>query len=275
MSQSSHTYSAYQCPLCQQPLLENAHQLCCSNRHSFDRAKEGYFNLLPVQHKRSKEPGDSKAMMQARRDFLEAGHYQPLADALKQAISALGHEPSARLLDIGCGEGFYTQQLSVAHQTYGLDIAKVAIRYAAKRYHNVQFCVASTQRLPYGDQSMDVIVKIYAPCEPSELKRVLKPGGTLITVTPGPRHLYQLKAYVYGDVRLHDAQAPALEGFDCVTTQSLHYPMTLSANETTALLQMTPFAWRAKPPVWQQISEIPIHQIEADFLIAHYQAALA
>lgn len=54
----------------------------CPQRHQFDMAKEGYVNLLPVQHKRSRDPGDSAEMMQARRAFLDAGHYQPLRDAI-------------------------------------------------------------------------------------------------------------------------------------------------------------------------------------------------
>ncbi len=151
--------------------------------------------MLPVQHKGSRAPGDSAEMMQARREFLQAGHYQPLREKLPHADA---------LLDIGCGEGIYTSALSaLGAQVYGLDIAKNAIRLAAKRYPNVQFCVASSQRLPFADALLDAIVRIYAPCNKAELARVIKPGGVLLTVTPGAHHLKQFKALIYREVQLH------------------------------------------------------------------------
>jgi 23S rRNA m(1)G-745 methyltransferase (EC 2.1.1.51) len=164
-------------------------------------AKEGYVNLLPVQHKRSRDPGDSAEMMQARRAFLDAGHYQPLRDAI---CAKLDEIKPAQLLDIGCGEGYYTHAFAkIAGHTWGLDVAKNAIRAGAKRYANVDFCVASSQRLPFEDNCMDVVVRIYAPCNPEELARVVKPGGWVITVTPGPRHLVELKGLIYDEVQLH------------------------------------------------------------------------
>lgn len=73
---------SFSCPLCHQPLSREKNSYICPQRHQFDMAKEGYVNLLPVQHKRSRDPGDSAEMMQARRAFLDAGHYQPLRDAI-------------------------------------------------------------------------------------------------------------------------------------------------------------------------------------------------
>ncbi len=81
----------------------------CPQRHQFDMAKEGYVNLLPVQHKRSRDPGDSAEMMQARRAFLDAGHYQPLRDAIVAQLREWLDEKATAVLDIGCGEGYYTR----------------------------------------------------------------------------------------------------------------------------------------------------------------------
>ncbi len=96
------------CPLDKQPLQLNERTWCCDNGHSFDIAKQGYVNLLPVQNKRSKDPGDSKAMVQARREYLNKGYYQPLAQALADTVLAMG---SQALLDAGCGEGYYLRYL--------------------------------------------------------------------------------------------------------------------------------------------------------------------
>ncbi|MBD4207788.1 methyltransferase domain-containing protein, partial [Xanthomonas citri pv. citri] len=85
----------------------------------------------------------------------------------------------------------------------GLDVSKVAIKAAAKRYPQVTLCVASSHRLPFSDTSMDAIIRIYAPCKAEELARVVKPGGWVITATPGPRHLMELKGLIYNEVHLH------------------------------------------------------------------------
>ncbi|USS96405.1 23S rRNA (guanine(745)-N(1))-methyltransferase [Serratia symbiotica] len=239
---------SYQCHLCHQPLHCSQLQWRCHSNYQFDCAKEGYVNLLPVHHKRSKLPGDSVEMMQARRAFLDAG-YLP-------AITATGYGTSGTVAESRCNgiagwEGYYTAELAARLEqrhnvaVYGLDIAKVAIRYAAKRYPAVSFCVASNHRLPFAERSMDAVLRIYAPCKAGELARVVKPGGILMTVSPGPRHLYQLKAQVYQQVQLHDGQEKRLEGFGCESREALAYTMALSGGQAANLLQMTPFAWRA------------------------------
>ncbi|MGV8301848.1 methyltransferase domain-containing protein, partial [Pseudomonas aeruginosa] len=125
---------------------------------------------------------------------------------------------------------------------YGLDVAKVAIRYAAKRYPAVSFCVASSHRLPFADAALDAVLRIYAPCKAEELARVVKPGGVVVTVSPGPRHLYQLKEQVYQQVQLHAEQDEQFDGFECERKEALAYTMTLPGAQAANLLQMTPFA---------------------------------
>jgi hypothetical protein len=96
---------ALQLPTLSRPLTRSEQSFSCSQRHQFDIAKEGYVNLLPVQHKRSRDPGDSAEMMQARRAFLDAGHYQPLRDAIALQLQMRLSAPAEAILDIGCGEG--------------------------------------------------------------------------------------------------------------------------------------------------------------------------
>jgi len=269
---------SYLCPLCQQPLIAHQRQLRCDNQHQFDLAKEGYVNLLPVQHKRSKQPGDSADMMQARRNFLDAGHYQPLQQQVCTILETVLPPQEVNILDIGCGEGYYTQavasRLQEKHSAsviYGLDVAKVAVRYGAKRYHNVEFCVASSHRLPFSDNQFDAVLRIYAPCKAAELARVVKPQGYVLTVTPGPRHLMQFKALIYQEVKLHDNTAEEMPGFSLVNEQSLGYMMTLNSEESAALLQMTPFAWRARPEVWGILATTADFACETDFTLRLWQ----
>ncbi|RXJ73897.1 23S rRNA (guanine(745)-N(1))-methyltransferase [Veronia nyctiphanis] len=265
---------SYLCPLCSAPLNQHQNSYRCDSNHQFDIAKEGYVNLLPVQHKRSKDPGDNKKMMQARRQFLDGGHYQPMRDAVSELLSQqLAITKHVDVLDIGCGEGYYTshfQHTLPDASVHGLDISKVAIRYAAKRYRDVAFLVASSQRLPFADNQMDAVVRIYAPCNGEELQRVVKHDGIVVTVTPGPRHLYQLKAGIYDEVRLHDIPVEEIPGFELASEQSVAYNMTLNSADATTLLQMTPFAWRAPEALWQQLKNADAFHCEADFTLRVY-----
>jgi 23S rRNA (guanine745-N1)-methyltransferase len=249
----------YRCPLCQNSLTQAGNSFCCVMGHSFDLAKEGYLHLLPVQQKNSKVPGDSALMMQSRRDFLNAGYYQPLSDAVNQCFATeLVQQPV--VLDLGCGEGYYSNRLMQAladknPKLYGLDIAKTAIKKAAKSYPAIEFCVASAWHLPFADQSFDAALKLCAPCEPQELARVLKTNGLLLTVTPAPEHLVEIKQQVYSEVRLHSSQIEAIVGFEHQKRQELKHQLhALPAEMLLNLLEMTPLAWKFKPEQKQQFA---------------------
>ncbi|WCE30654.1 23S rRNA (guanine(745)-N(1))-methyltransferase [Vibrio sp. SCSIO 43137] len=267
---------SYQCPLCSQPLNRSDNSFKCPANHQFDVAKEGYVNLIPANKKRSKNPGDNAEMMQARRRFLNSGAYQPLRERVSELCTEQLNKTQGRMLDIGCGEGYYTSQIESDlslpdSQVYGLDISKVAIRYAAKRYPNCHFSVASSQRLPFAGNSLDLILRIYAPCEHSELARCLDDQGVLITVTPAARHLYQLRELIYQDVRLHSEQPEQIEGFTLTHSEKLSYPMSLSGNEALDLLQMTPFAWKTTEEIKTGLSQSERFSCEADFIISLYK----
>lgn len=259
------------CPLCQQSLVAVEHGLQCASRHQFDRAREGYFNLLPVQQKKSKNPGDNPAMIEARRRFLQAGHYQMLADAL---CAILPWSELKVLLDIGCGEGYYSQCIlrSATHlQVFGIDISKAAIKAAAKLLPQQHWAVASAYQLPLPDASVDSMLRVYAPSLDAELARVLKPNGYLVTVTPAPDHLLQFKQRVYQEVRLHSDEIMTIQGLQHTQRQRLRWlwqPET--AESLLALLDMIPLAYKFDATARQALSaELPA--IQLDFYIDQYQ----
>jgi len=278
----------YRCPLCQLTLVPTSSGYQCANRHQFDRAKEGYVNLLPVQQKKSLDPGDSAEMIQARRNFLEAGFYQPLSDAVNQMLAeVLQHTDRPTLLDIGCGEGYYSNRLhnfiqnqqltdtSTANQTpevklFGIDISKAAIKAAAKKYRQLQFAVASSYHLPFADQNFTALLRIYAPSQSSELARVCKANGWLCTVTPAPQHLIELKQKIYQEPRLHSAEISEEAGFSHQRRQQLSWNwQPASATQLEQLLQMIPLGYRLTAEVRQQLmAELP--SITLDFYLDLY-----
>lgn len=268
---------AYRCPLCKQALTANAQGFACTNKHQFDQAKEGYVNLLPVQNKGSKIPGDSQAMVQSRRDFLACGAYDFLRQAVVQQVKA-GVAEQATVLDVGCGEGYYTHALnqqSPEQQVYGVDIAKAAIRYAAKRFKSVHFTVASHIDLPVADDFADIICKIFAPVTLIEVVRVLKPGGLLLSVVPGPKHLFELKQIIYDYPKLHQAEI-CPEGFELITSEALTRAETLSDPRLIGhLTQMTPFAWKLSAEKKQALVEGGDFAVTFDFVINVYRLGVS
>ncbi len=257
------------CPLCSLSLIENPQGIACVNGHQFDRSKEGYFNLLPVHHKNSREPGDAKQQLLARRKFLTAGYFSPLAIELKKIIS----EKTESLLDIGCGEGYFTR-LFHEHceraEIYGIDIAKAGVRLAAKgRTATEHYVVASSHLLPIADESMDVITRIYAPSKDEELVRTLKRDGNLIIVTPGESHLIGLREKIYKTINPHP-KPEAPKGFANVVQQSVKFPLSIPSGELTeAILKMTPFAWKLNEELLNLLVQEGLND-HAEFQISVY-----
>ncbi|HCS64077.1 MAG TPA: rRNA guanine-N1-methyltransferase [Cellvibrio sp.] len=259
------------CPLCHRPLLQNIQGLACVNRHQFDRAKEGYFNLLPVQNKHSLEPGDAKEQLQARRQFLQAGFFESLKLRLQELVPAT----TETLVDIGCGEGYFTAGFSEVMpraQVYGIDIAKAGVRLAAKTSKErtgLTYCVASSFDLPLADDSMDVVTRIYAPSKDSELYRVIKPGGKLVIVAPGENHLLALRSRIYKEVRPHSLpETPA--GFVRAEQHRVEEDLRVGERDMRAsFLAMTPFAWKLAPELRDSILDGELRDT-LDFMISVY-----
>ncbi|NVK23353.1 MAG: methyltransferase domain-containing protein [Gammaproteobacteria bacterium] len=237
----------YKCPICNTSLLLNTKSLQCENGHSFDYAKEGYVHLLPVQLKKSLNPGDDKNMVVARREFLQQGYYDFLRQTLLTEIQISTNE---KLLDLGCGEGFYTNFIADAlpdTTTYGVDISKEAVKYAAKRSSKVHYSVATNAHTPFSEQQFDVIINIFAPLVGKECQRILKHNGRILSVAPSKHHLIELKQCIYDNPELHSPATPP-DGF--VLKQSTNVLKEIEINNPTDLenlLTMTPFGWKITP----------------------------
>ncbi|MBF7729687.1 putative RNA methyltransferase [Pseudomonas sp. N040] len=237
------------CPICQQALSALDNGVTCPAGHRFDRARQGYLNLLPVQHKNSREPGDNLAMVEARRRFLEAGHYAPLAKRLAEL--AAGYAP-ARWLDIGCGEGYYTEQIAKALPTadgYALDISREAVRQACRRHKPLTWLVASMARVPLADASCQLLASVFSPLDWQEAQRLLAPGGGLLRMGPTRQHLYELRQKLYDEVRDYDDQKHldlVPDGLQLAHSETLEFVLHLDDAQARAdLLAMTPHGWRA------------------------------
>ena len=262
--------SAFVCPVDGGALTASAatgsEGLRCPAGHSFDRAREGYFNLLLVQHKASREPGDDKAMVVARAQTLDAGVFTALAAALFDSVRtalvqcntryAQADRPM-RVLDAGCGEGYYLQQLAdrarACHEPgaltlIGVDISKWAVRAAARRSAHVAWAVATNRHLPVAPGSIDLLLSMFGfPLWP-HFRSVQPIGGRLLLVDPGPDHLVELRAAIYPLVERKDAVAltsAQAEGYVLEQETRLRYEAVLADPAAIqAMLSMTPHVHR-------------------------------
>jgi len=247
-------FQALACPLDGAPLSRSGASLRCASGHSFDIASQGYTHLLPVQQKRSRDPGDSKEMVAARRRFLNAGGYQPIAVAVSRAALAdLPPQATLSCLDAGCGEGYYLRQLAAAAHAgqtlalLGLDISKWAVLSAAKQDKRPNWVVGTNARLPVLSTTLDCVLCMFGFPVYAEFARVLKPQGQLLQVDAGPDHLRELREIIYPALKPErSAEAPTPPGFIALGSETVRYPLTLdSAGQIADLLTMTPHLYRA------------------------------
>ncbi len=268
------------CPLDGLPLIAQEKQYVCPHGHSFDVARQAYVNLLPVQHKRSKNPGDSTAMILARTAFLNSGSYAPIADklnAITHALIASHRGEEICLLDAGCGEGYYLAQLLASLQQQpnpqdialiGLDISKPAIFAAAKRSKQITWLIASNRQPPLLPGTVDIIFCLFGFPVYESFKKILKPTGKIILVEAGPEHLLELRNIIYPTVTTApppDLATAEAAGFSLCDQSRLSYISQINSNARIMnLLLMTPHYYRASQAGKQAASQLNTVAITVD-----------
>ena len=263
--------TAFACPICQENLTLLESSLKCCNRHSFDLAKFGYVNLAP-QIKQS--ANYDKENFQNRQQILEAGFYQAILEAISDLLAS--SKNAKTILDIGCGEGFYSRKLQKRHPDktfYAFDISKDSVQIAAKSEANwaVNWFVGDLARLPIKDASMDILLDIFSPANYGEFRRVLSKDGILIKVIPTENHLREIrqkvqdqltnKEYSNQDIKNHFQN-----NFTILSSKTASLTKTITADQLQALLSMTPLLFHIDQSKidWSQLTEITI---EAEILV--------
>lgn len=273
-----HCFERLICPVCGAPLHHHGRFLQCPHRHTFDIAREGYVNLLVG--KRPKTLGDEPDMVRARRRFLDSDAYGPLADALNR-LAALPLDYANNILDAGCGEGYYLGRLqphlaSEGRCFFGLDVAKTAVRLAARRYPEACFLVADVKRhIPLPDASVGVLLNVFAPRDAAEFARVVAPGGALLVVIPQPGHLAALRErFALLDIepdKRENVVAYFAADFALETADEVTIPLHLRGEALGDLVQMTPNAWHLTPAQWAQIHASDGVATEARFALLRFR----
>lgn len=267
------------CPIDSTPLSLVERSLKCDQGHTFDLAKSGYVNLLPVQNKRSKDPGDSKEMVASRQAFLSQQHYFPIVSAILSSWPECHLYDGVRILDAGCGEGYYLDEIGKALMVQetsvertGLDISKWAIAAASKRDKSVSWLVGSNASLPVPNSRFDAVLCLFGFPVFSEFSRVLSDDGLLLLVESGPDHLIELRRILYPTIHEYKPTfADGVAGFELVQEKAETFSFTLGSQEDIQnLLSMTPHMHKASYDGREALKQLNSIILTADIKLRWY-----
>lgn len=259
----------YRCPICNQPLTVLERSAICVSKHNFDRAKSGYFNFLLKNQTILR--GDHPTQIDARRNFLSKDFYLPLANQVNKMIAS--HKPSS-LIDAGCGEGYYTHAIKKDNptcQVYGFDISKEAVEKAAKQNREIHYCVSSVNRLPYRNNSSDMITSLFAPIDEVEFLRVLRVNGILLVISAHPQHLLELKEVAYDTIVKHEHTSLSNAKLKLLNFEEFSFTLNLTQPDITNLFNMTPYGFRTSAKGKERVEAKENLAVTAKFIIETYQ----
>ena len=270
----------YICPVCKKKLNKVENSWKCVNGHSFDIARKGHVNLLTTAKHNPKTAGDNAEMVKARTEFLDKGYYRPLAEEIREITTAeINTIENPFIIDSGCGEGFYTAELSNIGKAriFGIDISKHAVAHCMTRIHqagikNCEFAVASSFELPFADRCADAVISVFAPVCNDEYHRVLKKGGKLIVVSPSPRHLFELKAAVYDKPYENKPNDYHLDRFVKDGETVFEYKKELtSQKDIFDLFMMTPYFYKTSEEGISRLKALDSIEVTCGFVIQVYR----
>ena len=270
--------SLFKCPICGNALNKEEKRLVCESNHSFDIAAANYVNLLPVNKKHSKSPGDDAEMVRAREKFLSAGYYKTLRDKIVETVASLSESKPVKLIDIGCGEGYYTEEVASLNnvETAAFDISKTAAEKTGKRIKRTgahsEAAVASAFDSPVNDCCFDIALNIFSPLCIPELSRILKSGGYFLYVVPAPDHLWEMKELIYENPYKNVDEKQEYDGFDFSDKIRVRYTEEITSNESIkALFGMTPYFWHTPKAYMSKLDNIHSLRVTVDFFILIYK----
>ena len=264
------------CPKCGEKLNIEDKRAVCPLSHSYDRSKDGYYNLLLSGS--GGVHGDNKEMVLARRAFLGAGFYAPLAKRLSSLVQEYTKEGGA-VLDAGAGEGYYTDIIERdlylrdgKSDVSAFDISKDAVRQIHKKNQRISLAVAGSYHMPIADGDFDTVINTFSPLALDETRRVLRLDGIFIMAIPGEDHLFDLKSVIYDTPYKNTVADTQLEGFELLLDEPLTYKMNLDTKEKiNDLFMMTPYAYRTKQGDREKVKSLENLECTADFRIFVYK----
>lgn len=273
--------SIVRCPNCKSELRKNNNTYDCDKGHSFDISKEGYTNLILANQKKKLDSGDNKMMIKSREAFLSQGHYNFLIATIESmTIKYFNTEKrNTNVLDLGCGSGYYIRNIYRELESvkrYGIDVSKNAIVHSAKKDKKGEYFVGSNFNLPLLDNTLDIVLNIFAPCDLSEVSRILKIGSHFIKVIPINDHMKEIAEMVYEKFLSHDStiesEIKSNQNLTIIDTKDINQTIELNSEKLKQLISMTPYYYKFTN---DQLSQLGITSITTSFRIIVIQKVVA
>ena len=260
----------YRCPICNSNLELAGQSMICPSRHTFDIAKQGYLNLLM---KKKTFDNYDKISFQSRKIILEKGYYNHVLEVVAELLRST--ESCTSVLDVGCGEGFYSRKLSAitGKDIVAFDISKESVQIAAKAdlEHHVSWFVGDLSDLPIADSAIDCILNIFTPANYGEFQRVLSDNGMLIKVVPGSDHLIEFRRLVRDHLRNKDFSNEQVvecfqDNFSLISRTKVSKTFELPEEDCRIFAEMTPLFFNVDK---QQLdlSSISSLTVDAEILV--------
>lgn len=261
------------CPKCHEELNQINNTYKCKKNHCYDIAKSKYINLLLNPDKATTYPGDNKDSLSCRKAFLNAGYYDVILEEVLKCIHKI-QRPSMQLLDLGCGEGYYTYKMHEALNDttmYGLDISKDGIFMASKYTKDVCWIVGNSKNIPLLDHSMDIVTALFTVVNVEELERCLKKDGYIVHVTANNTHLIEFKQLIYDEIKIKSDKYIRLpftveDSYDFKKTIHLK-----NREDTLNLLKMTPHYYHIKKERRHVLDDLNEFDVTIDVKITLYK----
>ena len=239
-------HSLLRCPLCAKPLQKKANSLVCRGGHCYDISAKGYVNFVL---KRKPQKGYEAESFIERQKFLQAGYYDHILDALLDVLRVQG---AGCVVDAGCGEGYFARRIAqdTGAEVCALDLSKDSILLASAGSKQVCWMVADLARMPLQDGMADAVINVFAPANYREFARVLRQGGSLIKVIPGPEHLRELRDAARDQLKgeAYSAQPVAdyfTHNFQLTSRKTVTKVFPIAGEDLESLLRMTPLLFSA------------------------------
>lgn len=261
------------CPVCGKDLKEDGKSYVCENKHCFDKAKEGYVNLLTGAHRPGSSIGDNRDMALNRRDFLAKGYFDALVHALGEFIKEQGYSRPV-IADVCCGEGYYGDKIKgkIACEMVGFDLSKEMVRLAAKRKNDITYFVGNLANIPIKDSSIDIALHLFAPFHEKEFSRIINDDGYIVSVVAGENHLYELKEILYDTPYKNDEKPPETKVLKLIDKRKVSAKVHLKTKEDImSLFKMTPYYYHTKSEDKLKLDNIEHMDITVEFVMFIYK----
>ena len=262
------------CPVCGGKVeVVEYKSIICSNRHTFDFAKQGYINMLT----RSMKVNYDKELFAARQDIIRKHRlYDSLHTRLLEIIKKeTANNPQSLLLDAGTGEGSHlTRMLEQTEDPLtgiGIDISKEGIRLAASKSDTTMWLVGDLANIPVKNDTLHAIINILSPANYQEFKRILVENGLMIKVVPGTNYLVELRDAILDEQKRSFTNEETIslfqEHFTDVWIEELTYTKRLDQAGLQDLIKMSPLSWNADQESIQALRNREYFKITIDLAI--------